>query len=58
MKNRQQISDNIFSKEKKKMPKFRCTVCGYEVEADEAPEQCPVCGVGADLFEEVKEDEE
>ena len=39
------------------MPKFRCTVCGYEVEADKAPEQCPVCMVGAEMFEEVQEEE-
>lgn len=38
------------------MPLFRCTVCGYEVEAEKAPEQCPVCMVGADMFEEVKEE--
>ncbi|MBO7677122.1 MAG: hypothetical protein J6S49_06380 [Erysipelotrichaceae bacterium] len=40
------------------MPKFRCTVCGYEVEADKAPEQCPVCMVGSEMFEEVKDEEE
>lgn len=32
-----------------------CTVCGYEVEADVAPEECPVCGAGSESFEE-KED--
>ena len=39
------------------MPVFRCVVCGYDVEAEQAPEQCPVCGVGAENFEEVKEEE-
>ena len=30
---------------------WRCTVCGYEVEADEPPATCPVCGV--ETFERV-----
>ncbi len=25
------------------MAKWKCTVCGYEVEADEAPAKCPLC---------------
>ena len=33
--------------------KFRCTVCGYIHEGNEAPEQCPLCKVGADKFGEV-----
>ena len=28
-----------------------CNVCGYEVEADEAPDECPVCGAGKEAFE-------
>ena len=28
-----------------------CNICGYEVEADEAPEECPVCGAGKEAFE-------
>lgn len=41
---------------KKPTKKFRCTVCGYEYEGDELPDDfvCPLCGVGPDLFEEVK----
>lgn len=39
--------------------KFVCTVCGFEVEVDtpELPEDytCPMCGVGADMFELVEE---
>ena len=35
------------------MKKYVCTVCGYVHEGDEAPEKCPVCGVGADKFKEV-----
>lgn len=34
------------------MKKFVCTVCGYVHEGDSAPEQCPVCKVGADKFKE------
>ena len=36
------------------MKKFVCTVCGYVYEGDELPEdyECPLCGVGADMFEE------
>ena len=32
---------------------WRCTVCGYEFEGDELPPDyiCPICGVGADMFE-------
>ena len=32
------------------MAKFVCSVCGYVHEGDSAPEQCPVCKVGADKF--------
>ncbi|PRR83017.1 NADH peroxidase [Clostridium vincentii] len=34
------------------MKKFVCTVCGYIHEGTEAPEKCPVCGVGSDKFME------
>jgi rubrerythrin len=34
------------------MAKFVCSVCGYVHEGDSAPEQCPVCKVGADKFQE------
>jgi rubredoxin len=48
-----------FMAEEKKTYTFRCTVCGYEVTVDtpELPEDfvCPVCGVGADMFELVEE---
>ena len=32
---------------------WRCTVCGYEYTGDELPADytCPICGVGADMFE-------
>ena len=34
--------------------KYVCTVCGYVYEGDELPEdyECPLCGVGPELFEE------
>ncbi|WP_366516770.1 rubredoxin-like domain-containing protein, partial [uncultured Clostridium sp.] len=34
------------------MKKYICTVCGYVYEGESAPEKCPVCGVGADKFNE------
>lgn len=37
------------------MKKFVCTVCGYIHEGDTPPEICPICKVGADKFEEIKE---
>jgi len=39
------------------MKKFVCTVCGFEYEGDTLPEdyECPLCGVGADQFEESEE---
>ena len=39
----------------KKARKFRCKVCGYEYEGESLPDDivCPICGVGADEFEEV-----
>ena len=38
------------------MKKFRCTVCGYIHEGDEAPERCPQCKVPGSKFVEVIED--
>jgi len=32
------------------MAKWVCSVCGYVYEGEAAPEQCPVCKVGADKF--------
>ena len=37
------------------MSKWVCSVCGYVHEGDNAPEQCPVCKVGAEKFN--KQDE-
>lgn len=35
---------------------WQCTVCGYIVEMDELPDdyECPVCGVGKEMFERVE----
>lgn len=30
--------------------KFVCQVCGYNIDADAAPERCPVCNAGSDKF--------
>ena len=38
------------------MKKFICTVCGYIHEGDTPPEICPICKVGADKFEEMKDE--
>ena len=35
--------------------KFRCTVCGFIHEGNEAPERCPLCKVPADKFVEIEE---
>lgn len=36
------------------MKKYVCSVCNYVYEAEELPEDyvCPLCGVGADMFQE------
>ena len=42
--------------ESKKLKKFKCDVCGYVYEGEQLPEgyTCPLCGVGADMFTEIK----
>ena len=32
------------------MAKYVCSVCGYVHEGDQAPEECPICHVGAEKF--------
>ena len=46
----------ITNKEELIMAKYVCSVCGYVHEGDSAPEQCPVCKVGADKF--IKQEDE
>ena len=36
--------------------KYRCSVCGYIHEGDEAPAKCPQCGVPATKFVKVEEE--
>ena len=31
---------------------YVCTICDYEIESDEKPQECPVCGAGEEAFEE------
>lgn len=38
--------------------KFICTVCGYVHEGDQAPEECPLCHVGAEMFKEMTDEAE
>ena len=40
------------------MKKWRCPVCGYIHEGDQAPEKCPQCGVPGSKFEEVKDEKQ
>lgn len=37
------------------MKKFVCLVCGYIYEGEKPPVKCPVCGVGPEKFEELKD---
>jgi nitric oxide dioxygenase len=39
------------------MKKYICKVCGYIYEGEELPKDfiCPICGVGVEMFEELKE---
>ena len=44
--------------EEKKARKYRCKLCGYEIEYEgELPEDyvCPLCGAPREEFEEVEE---
>ena len=36
------------------MAKWVCKVCGFVHEGDQPPEECLMCGVGAENFEEKK----
>ncbi len=40
------------------MKKFRCTVCGYIHEGNEAPERCPLCKAPKEKFVEIIESDE
>lgn len=49
------FNENKEIKEVKTMKKWKCTVCGYIHEGDEAPEKCPVCNHPQAFFEVRKE---
>jgi len=36
------------------MAKWRCAVCGYEMEGDTPPEKCPICGSPKEKFEKIE----
>lgn len=38
------------------MVKWQCSVCGYIHDGDNAPENCPKCGVPKEKFEKLSED--
>ena len=42
-------------KEVKTMAKWKCSVCGYVHEGDEAPEKCPVCKQPKEKFVKIEE---
>ena len=54
-KRKNSLTSNIL--EEIHMKKYVCVVCGYVYEGDELPAdyECPLCGVGPDLFEEEAE---
>ena len=37
------------------MKKFRCTICGFIYDGDEAPDRCPKCGALKEKFVELDE---
>jgi rubrerythrin len=53
----QNLLDNL-QKKKEEEPKpvtWMCTICGYTQVSVNPPETCPVCGYGAEFFEQVEE---
>lgn len=40
------------------MNAWKCTVCGKVIYSDHVPEQCPLCGVGSEFFEQIHSDHE
>ncbi len=49
------FNEKTEKKEVKKMAKWKCTVCGYIHEGDEAPEKCPLCKQPKEKFVKVEE---
>jgi len=56
MTNDLKFENSAGTEENKPMKKWKCTVCGAVVEGENPPERCPVCGVGPELFKELKEE--
>lgn len=40
------------------MAKFRCGVCGYVYDGDEAPDKCPKCGAPKEQFKRIEADKD
>ena len=49
-------TQSLYTKEEEtgNMKKWKCTVCGYIHEGENAPQQCPICKVPADKFVEME----
>ena len=49
-------SDNV-SKNDNKTKKWKCSICGYEYEGEDIPDDfvCPICGVGKENFKLIQE---
>lgn len=49
------LAESAESSSEKRIRKFKCKVCGYIYEGESLPSDisCPICGVGADEFEEI-----
>lgn len=43
------------TKEKKELPMWRCSVCGYLCARENAPDVCPICGAEKDRFVKTEE---
>lgn len=39
------------------MFEWKCTICGEIIESNEVPSQCPVCGVGSELFVKIEKED-
>lgn len=49
-------SDNV-SKKDNKTKKWKCSICGYEYEGEDIPDDfvCPICGVGKENFKLIQD---
>jgi len=55
MKNSEELSSENPQPQAEHKVAWRCTVCDYIYEGDPLPEdyECPICGVGPELFEKI-----